>query len=212
MSFSAGRSFIGTVLIITLFSCAIADLSAGENIYTLPGAKKEENRDVRKTNDRKEEKKTELTGEKLFLFSIGVSANTKDVFLKFKTGINIVPPYDIYLILVYDFRPYKNTVFVERDSNHYFQLKENRSALGIGLEKHFTYDDFLGFYLNGGIGYTWSDYAGVKWEAEEGAAPFAGGGFMLCFFDIFVVRAGYEYLRIPNVPDHRGVISFDIKI
>jgi hypothetical protein len=212
MLFFKSRNSVILILILTLLPGTIVGVSARDNIYTLPGTGNKESQNEQKKNDRETKQNRENINKKNYLISIGMAANTKDAFLGFKAGMNIVPSYDVYLNLVYYFRPYKNTVFVKSDSDHYFQLKENRSVLGIGFEKHFRYDDFFGFYLNGGIGYTWSSYAGVEWEADEGTAPFAGGGPFLKFFDFLIVRFGYQYIRVPHVPDHRGVFSIDINI
>jgi hypothetical protein len=144
----------------------------------------------------------------LMLISFDVNMNTRDFFLGASGGLRLFRNHPLYATLFFSARPYKMTRFVERSTNSYYQLKESRYALGIGLDESIWITELFGLFLFGGGGYTSGDFAGAAYESESEYLLTGGGGLFVDFWrGHATLRLGYQYIRIPDVPSHRAYMA-----
>lgn len=136
--------------------------------------------------------------------SFEMSFNTKDIFLGFDYNLYRNIEYLILFDMFFLFRPYRKTVFIEKSDNYYYQLKEHRFVAGLNVDKYFILIGSFGIYLSAGAGYTFGDFAGTEmFNAESKFIPTGGGGFVLNFSNNLYLKAGYQYLNVPDVPPNR---------
>lgn len=167
------------------------------------------------------EKDTGVTAEKkeaekiksipLMLISVDSAANTKDLFVGMSGGLRLLRNHPLYATLLFSVRPHKMTRFVERSTNSYYQFKEERYVLGIGLDESIWITELFGLFLFGGGGHTSGNFAGADYESEGGYLLTGGGGLFVDFWRGHVtLRLGYQYIRIPDVPSHRGYMALTL--
>ena len=167
------------------------------------------------------EKDTGVTAEKkeaekiksipLMLISVDSAANTKDLFVGMSGGLRLLRNHPLYATLFFSVRPYKMTRFVERSTNSYYQFKEERYVLGIGLDESIWITELFGLFLFVSGGHTSGNFAGADYESEGGYLLTGGGGLFVDFWRGHVtLRLGYQYIRIPDVPSHRGYMALTL--
>lgn len=146
-----------------------------------------------------------------FLITVDTSFNTKDLFLGAGFGANLFKRFPLYLNLVFYGRPYKKSVYIEEDTNRYYQYKEYRFVAGLCLDKPVTLirgnSTTLGFFLSAGYGGTFGDLAGSTRRPEEGYLWFGSAGLQMEKWNAVMYRIGYQYMPIPVSPDHRAYLS-----
>ncbi len=123
-----------------------------------------------------------------------------------KLGFEASRKYDVYFNIYYVIRPYEKSV---EDHDRHIMVDEERNLMGIGLDKFIfiTYD--FGMFFNAGMGYTSDKYLGITWEKTRGFAYSVGAGLYYYLFDFINIRVGYQYMPMPNAPDHWGQASID---
>ncbi len=182
--------FFTTILLWLLLP--VSDIQANDDIIQFA---KSVNEDV----DRRFTKKA-----KSFYTSFFSLKSQDDLLTGLKLGFEASQKNDIYFNIYYAIRPYKKSV---EDNN--IMVDEERNLMGIGLDKFvfITYD--FGMFFNAGIGYTSDKYLGITWEKTKGFAYSVGAGLYYYLFDFINIRVGYQYMPMPNAPDHWGQASID---
>lgn len=147
----------------------------------------------------------------MMLLAVDSTVNTKDFFVGMNIGLRLLRNHPLYAALFFSARPYKMTRFVERSTNSYYQFKEERYVLGIGLDESIWITDLFGLFLFVAGGHTSADFAGAAYESEEGYLLTGGGGLFVDFWRGHVtLRLGYQYIRIPDVPSHRAYMALTL--
>jgi hypothetical protein len=134
---------------------------------------------------------------------LGCTANTKDAFITSSFGMNLFPRYNLLGGLLFYARPYKKSIFEEITPNNYYQYKELRFVLGISAEKLFFFNNDYGLFIMAAAAYTFGVYGGTERSAENSFTPIASAGF-LWYMAPLMVKAGYQYIQAPQIPDNRG--------
>ncbi|MCP4134897.1 MAG: hypothetical protein GY754_28240 [bacterium] len=136
-----------------------------------------------------------------------VDANTKDLFLGLSAGLSLSNHF--FICLYSSVRPFKRTFFANEPSVGLVQYKEYRLNFGAGIEKIFFVSDIFGFYLFLGGGYSVGIYSGASSDAGDTFYPAGRAGFFLGLGG-FSVKVGWEYMRLPQVPNNRGILSIAV--
>jgi len=142
------------------------------------------------------------TPDKSFYVSFDTWFNTKDFLLGGSAGYKFFEQINLYPNLYFLGRPYKKTIFEEKEPNVYYQYKERRFITGLALDFMVSPLERLGFYFNGGLGYTFGYYTGTTKWSESKLVPVISAGVMLKFKYIYL-RGGYQYCDIPSIPYNR---------
>lgn len=183
-------TFFATILLWLLLPVSV--IQANDDIIQFA---KSVNEDV----DRRFTKKA-----KSFYSSFFCLKSQDDLLTGLKLGFEASRKNDLYFNIYYAVRPYEKRV----EDNH-IMVDEERNLMGIGFDKFvfITYD--FGMFFNAGIGYTSDKYLGITWEKTKGFAYSGGAGLYYYLFDFINIRVGYQYMPMPNAPDHWGQASID---
>lgn len=118
----------------------------------------------------------------------------------------------------FGFRFGSKKVLVEQSENLFYQFRERRYLLQLGLEKRIKMIDLsddaslqgLAFFRGG---FTFGDFRGTKINPESAFLPMPGAGLALRLPD-GMFRLGYQYMKLEtgNVSPHRLFAGFNLII
>lgn len=163
-------------------------------------------------NSEKNEKPVELSARKPYPVFIKCFANTKDIMFSAGGGIYLFPEYMVSIRSAISMRPYEKTVFVEKEINKYYQLKESRYGIELVLDYIFMLSNRsipLGIFFAAGGGVSTATFDGIDLETENSVTPVFRAGIQAG--EVWYLRLGYEYYKIPHVPYNHLMFELGIR-
>lgn len=112
-------------------------------------------------------------------------------------------------------RPYGKAVLVKSGPRYYFQLKEYRFIIAVGLDKKWWINNKFDAFMTAGLGFSFVDYRGTGegvWkghqiEKKEGLTPVINTGLSYKFSRFVFLRSGYQYVDNRTSAGHRIYVA-----
>jgi hypothetical protein len=142
--------------------------------------------------------------------AIGIQSNSGDVMAYGGAGIYFYPAQLLSIRAHYYKRISDKSIFEEKSPARYYQYKEDRSGLdlvidGAILPENVPFPVPAGIFYAGGIGHTSAKYRGTKAEAKSKTTPVGKVGVQIG--RIFILRFGYQYMKIPFTPSNHLILE-----